>query len=199
MIRRWLPFVIGIVVIVIVAAVLVASRAAQPAAPAQATAPAMQAPAPTPTAAPATQAPTPTLTAVPATQALTPTQTTAPTAQSPAPTEAATPALETATPGAETPGKVNMDEIFPPGTEKERNMVFENCTACHTFLCFVRGQRTAAQWATSKLSHRPKVIALSDADFDLLYKYLEENFNDTKPEPKIPQWLLEQDRGCTGQ
>ncbi len=35
---------------------------------------------------------------------------------------------------------------------------------------------------------------LSDEDYDTLFAYLSENLNDTKPELKVPQQLLEQ--GC---
>jgi hypothetical protein len=38
-------------------------------------------------------------------------------------------------------------------------------------------------------------MAMTEEDYDALFNYLEENFNDTKPEPRLPPQLREQ--GCS--
>ncbi len=41
------------------------------------------------------------------------------------------------------------------------------------------------------------VTSLSEDDYGTLFAYLSQNFNDTKPEPKLPEQLRQQ--GCTTQ
>ena len=91
--------------------------------------------------------------------------------------------------------KVDMDKILPPG--KGQLLVLNNCTSCHSFVCAVKGQRTVDYWQTIKLGHKERVSSLSDADFDLIFTYLSENFNDKKPVPELPPAL--QDLGCSAQ
>jgi hypothetical protein len=95
------------------------------------------------------------------------------------------------TPSSESSETVNLEEILPgrPG-----ELVFNNCTGCHSIVCSVIGQRTIEQWETVKRGHRDKVPGVSDEDYDLLFTFLEDNFNNTKPEPALPQRLL--DLGC---
>jgi mono/diheme cytochrome c family protein len=101
-----------------------------------------------------------------------------------------------ATPTAgSTSQKVDLNKVFPPG--EGRDLVLSNCVACHSFVCSVRGQRPAGHWETVKIGHRAKVPALNDADFDALFAYLTANFNDTKPEPELPEALLK--IGCNVQ
>lgn len=85
--------------------------------------------------------------------------------------------------------KLNLDELAPPGEARE--LFFNNCTSCHSFVCAVRGQRSIERWNTIKRGHRNKVIALGDEEYDSLFAYLTENFNDGKPEPEIPPELIE--------
>lgn len=84
-----------------------------------------------------------------------------------------------------------MDAIFPQG--KGRDLVLYTCTACHTFVRIVLGQRSVERWEIVKRNHRPRVPLLSDSNFDALFAYLEANFNETKPVPSLPDWLLESD------
>ncbi len=125
------------------------------------------------------------------------------------PTETATPTLyRTQTPASATPlasatstgvaaptsgGQVQVDlnKIFPPGTG--RDLVLENCLACHTFVRIVTGQRDAQGWAVVKREMRPDVRNLSDQEVDTLFAYLEANFNNTKSVPSLPDWLLQAD------
>jgi hypothetical protein len=42
-----------------------------------------------------------------------------------------------------------------------------------------------------KLRMRDRVRSLSDEEYETLFAYLAENFNDTKPGPPLPRWFLE--------
>ena len=97
--------------------------------------------------------------------------------------------VSTEKPGANTQRKLDMDAIFPRGEGRE--LVLDNCTGCHGFVRIVLTERTRDEWATVKRSMAPKVSALSDEQIDSLFTYLEGNFNDTKPAPKLPAWFLE--------
>ena len=83
------------------------------------------------------------------------------------------------------PAKVSLDEIFPPG--RGRELVLNNCTACHTFVPIVVLQMSREAWQRNSRDHRERVKALSDADFKILYDYLIANFNPNRPVPKLPQ------------
>ena len=99
------------------------------------------------------------------------------------------PSVGTEQSGANRPLKLDMDAIFPQGDGRE--LVLANCTACHGFVRIVLTERTRDEWATVKRSMAPKVSALSDDQIDSLFTYLEANFNDTKPAPKLPAWFLQ--------
>ncbi len=90
------------------------------------------------------------------------------------------------------PGKVDLDKFLAPG--RGRDLLVENCGGCHTFVCAVIGQRTVGRWENLKLAHRRRVAALSDEDLNLLFAYLEANYNDAKPQPELPPEL--QGLGC---
>lgn len=123
---------------------------------------------------------------------------------SPAPTREITPRLilvptpitrvpETSVPRPGTV-KVDLDALAPPGLE--RDMLIFECSNCHPFVCALRGQRTQGHWQLVRLEHVERGwIDLSDRDMDLLFNYLESNFNDQKPEPVFPAALV--DQGCT--
>ena len=134
-----------------------------------------------PTTAPATATPAPA------------TPTPVPSTPTPMP---ATPTPVPATPTAgRTTQKVDLDKLFPPG--EGRDLVLTTCVACHSFVCSVRGQRPAGHWQTIKIGHRQKTPGLNDEDYDALFAYLAENFNDTKPEPELPEALMQ--IGCNVQ
>lgn len=88
-----------------------------------------------------------------------------------------------------------LDAIIPPG--KGRELLFSNCTSCHSFVCSVIGQRTEGNWLTIRKGHSDRVSALGEKDQDVLYSYLLENFGDQKSEPELPPELREQ--GCSAQ
>ena len=87
----------------------------------------------------------------------------------------------------------SLTDIFPEGLG--RSMVLDSCGACHAAACAAIGQRTQARWASLKQDHRDKLPDMNDADYEVLFAYLSENFNDAKPEPSIPPQFLE--GGCT--
>lgn len=74
-------------------------------------------------------------------------------------------------------------------------MVLDSCGACHAAACAAIGQRTQPRWESLKQDHRDKLSDMDDADYDVLFAYLSENFNDSRPEPVVPPQFLE--GGCT--
>jgi hypothetical protein len=92
-------------------------------------------------------------------------------------------------------GAVNLDQIFPPGHQTERDLVIFNCGNCHPLACAVTGQRTVGHWRSVQATHRGTFTAVSDEKYELLFDFLVENFNDTQPEPDLPAEL--QGNGCT--
>lgn len=81
-------------------------------------------------------------------------------------------------------------DLFPPGTG--RDAVLNNCGSCHNLACSAIGQRTTPRWDALRESHKERG---SDADLGIAFTYLKANFNDSKPEPKVPPMFLE--GGCT--
>ncbi len=138
---------------------------------------------PAPTAAPATPTTASTATAQP-------TSTVTATATKPSATATALPVASPQATTASSSGaiaKLDMDKIFPPG--KGRDLVLYNCTACHSFVRIVNGQRTQDAWEVVRRSMRSRVSGLGDREYDELFAYLEANFNDSKPVPSLPDWL----------
>jgi hypothetical protein len=108
----------------------------------------------------------------------------APTASTPAAAAASSrPPAADATPAT-------LLDVFPAGPERE--LVLNNCAACHNAACSAIGQRPPARWDALLASHRDRV---SGVDLERVFGYLKTNFNDGKPEPKVPSALLE--GGCT--
>lgn len=105
------------------------------------------------------------------------------------------PAPEKSTPAPATKASepLNIGSIFPAGDG--RDLVLATCGSCHPVVCSARGRRTASQWEGIQKSHQDKLTAQSNANVTLMFAYLKQNFNDAKPEPKIPPELAEQ--GCT--
>ena len=133
-------------------------------------------------------------------------------ATEPSPEETAvSPEAATATPQAEAaatepppaeaeasePTTVDLDAIFPPDKETERNLVMFNCGSCHAWVCAVIDQRPVEHWRTTKANHRDLVSSLTDEEYDALFNFLSESYNDTQPEPPLPAAL--RDLGCTTQ
>ncbi len=87
----------------------------------------------------------------------------------------------------------SLGGIFPPGPG--RDLVLDTCGSCHPVACSALGQRTAERWEGVKEGHKDKLTGRSSADVNVMFSYLKENFNDSKPEPKIPAEFVQQ--GCT--
>jgi hypothetical protein len=101
--------------------------------------------------------------------------------------------LETPTPRPGTT-KVDLDALAPPG--RERDLLIMNCGNCHSFVCALRGQRTAGHWSLVKQFHQDqRWVVLDEFEYDLLFDYLKVNFNDENPVPELPPAL--EDQGCT--
>ena len=83
--------------------------------------------------------------------------------------------------------------VFPPGPGRE--MVLDTCGSCHPVVCYALGQRTAERWESIKKGHNDKLTSHSSTDLNVMFSYLKVNFNDAKPEPRIPAEFLQQ--GCT--
>ena len=148
---------------------------------------------PTPTPEPPTETPLPSI----FTPEPPPTATPLPPTPIPEP-PTATPELPTATSASESNTRtVNFDEIFPLGHEQQRDLVIYSCGSCHSWACTVMGQRPIDHWTTIKATHRDFVSTMGDEDYDLLFSFLAENFNDTKPVPDLPEAL--ESLGCTTQ
>lgn len=94
---------------------------------------------------------------------------------------------------AETAAPFTLASVFPEGAGRDK--VMNACGSCHSVICVTRGQRTAEQWGSIQKSHRDKLADTTPADLDGMFTYLTANFNDKKPEPKVPAELAQQ--GCT--
>lgn len=88
---------------------------------------------------------------------------------------------------------MNVDDYFPNGPG--RDLVLRDCTTCHSFAPVIMGQRPKARWLSLKEDHKDKTAGASEADYNLEFEYLMEHFNDTKPEPKLPDWFLQAQPG----
>lgn len=95
---------------------------------------------------------------------------------------------------ASRPKGSTLPEILPPG--KGLTLLLDNCSSCHSVVCAVKGQRPVDRWESLKNDHKDKVTSLSEADLNTLFSYLAENFNNAKPEPKLPPELAQQG-SCT--
>ncbi len=105
---------------------------------------------------------------------------------------AVTTQLSAPTPLAGHSNKVDLDAFMPPG--RGRDLLLNNCASCHSFVCAITGQRTIEHWRAVKREMRAEVSQLDDDDYEVLFAYLEENFNDQKPEPNLPPELRQ--LGC---
>lgn len=96
-------------------------------------------------------------------------------------------------PAAPAPMPTSLNDVFPEGLG--RSLVLDSCGSCHAAACSAIGQRTTGRWKALEADHRDRVADMSDADYRILFVYLAENFNDTRPEPMVPPQFLA--GGCT--
>ncbi|WP_455388592.1 hypothetical protein [Petrachloros mirabilis] len=146
-----------------------------------------------PTTAPVqpTAAPQSTITPVQPTATTQPTATPVQATSTAQPTKASTTPTSPASTGGQQ--KLNLDDYMPAGAG--RDLLLQNCTGCHSFVPIITGQRTRTRWESIRVAHKDAVKALDDKDYGAIYDYLEENFNDTKPEPKLPEWFVQSQTG----
>ena len=88
---------------------------------------------------------------------------------------------------------VTINTLFPAGPGHD--LTLSTCGTCHPVACVARGQRTPESWASIKSGHGDKLTSMSAEDQNSVFAYLQEHFNNTRPEPKIPAELIQQ--GCT--
>ena len=112
-----------------------------------------------------------------------------PSQESPAPAASSSDGAASA-PAATAPVAASVGDLFPPGEGRES--VLNNCTACHAVACSAIGQRTQARWDGLRETHAGRV---PDEDLNAAFTYLKTNFDDSKPEPKVPPDFLA--GGCT--
>jgi len=86
-----------------------------------------------------------------------------------------------------------LADLFPEGEGRE--LVLNNCSACHAAACAAMGQRPSSRWEDLREAHREHVPSLSDEQLRTVFAYLGSNFDDQRPEPFIPARFL--DQGCT--
>jgi len=101
---------------------------------------------------------------------------------------------QTATPASSSSGNSNL-AFLPPG--HARDLLLNNCSNCHSFVCAVIAQRSKEHLESVKATHRERVSGLTDTELDELFNYLYENFGDQKPAPVLPEAFAGQ--GCTAQ
>ena len=92
--------------------------------------------------------------------------------------------------GAPAAAPATLGDLFPYG--EGRDAVLNNCSACHSVACSVIGQRSRARWDGLRELHGDRV---ADAELHAAFEYLKANFDDSKPEPKVPPEFMV--GGCT--
>ncbi len=174
---------LSVFVIFIIGVLTIVSCGGAVAQPTATTQPAMATAQPTATTQPPTAPVQPTAATLATTTPVPPTATTQPTKASTTPTPQASSGQQ----------KLNLDDYFPKGAS--RDLVLRDCTTCHSFVPIITGQRTNERWLSLKKDHKDKASGVTQADYDAEFTYLMENFNNTKPEPKLPDWFIQQQPG----
>lgn len=108
----------------------------------------------------------------------------------PAPAEERTAPVTPPAASSSAAAPADVADIFPPGPGREQ--VLNNCGSCHNVACSAIGQRANGRWDGLLESHAGKV---ADEDLKAAFSYLKANFNDEKPEPRVPPEFLQ--GGCT--
>jgi peroxiredoxin len=87
------------------------------------------------------------------------------------------------------PAQINLDEIFPPG--EERDLVLDTCLACHDVRTFGVARKTRDGWERNRASHSERFSQLSNTTVQAMYEYLIANFSPDKPISKqVPPTFL---------
>ncbi len=77
--------------------------------------------------------------------------------------------------------------------DEGRQLMLDNCTACHSFVQIVLRQWDPAGWNALMDKHRDRVGHLSEAQRETITHYLAAKFNPQRDPPELPESLL-QDR-----
>lgn len=83
----------------------------------------------------------------------------------------------------------------PDVCEQSRGLFMQNCTSCHTVIPVVRMQKPDAEWDATLVRHREKMSEAEDADLDLIKQFLKDHFRPDRPQPNVPQELIDSDPG----
>ena len=135
-----------------------------------------------PTPVPSTAAPT----AAVATTAPTAVRTSVPT---PVPTSSAQPTQAQPTAASKGGTKLDLNVLVPPGDG--RDLVMENCMACHSIAPTLVSQKTAGEWQGTMVNHRSNMGGVSDADYKKMTDYLVKFFGPDHKIPDLPKELLD--------
>lgn len=100
------------------------------------------------------------------------------------------PAATSAPASTATAAPASVGDLFPPG--EGRDSVLNNCSGCHSVACSTIGQRPRARWEGLQQTHSDRV---PEPELKAAFDYLKVNFDETKPEPKVPAEFLA--GGCT--
>jgi hypothetical protein len=87
---------------------------------------------------------------------------------------------------------LTVTDIFP--ATGSRGLVLNHCATCHAVACAAIGQRSEERWRQVEASHLRYNPGLSIEDRGKIFDYLKRHFNDTLPEPAVPERFLE--GGC---
>jgi hypothetical protein len=82
-----------------------------------------------------------------------------------------------------------IGEQTPERCLASRDVLLNNCTACHTFVPIVKAQKPAELWDSTLEVHRTRVPQLSDEQYEELRLFLKAHFNDVQPAPTLPPEL----------
>lgn len=75
--------------------------------------------------------------------------------------------------------------------EEARELIVNNCTACHTFVPIVLQQFEPEGWDGLLDRHRSRVGHLSDEQIETIHAYVSANFNPEQEPPPVPPEMLE--------
>jgi hypothetical protein len=70
-----------------------------------------------------------------------------------------------------------------------RELILQNCTACHSFVPIVKAQKTEDEWDAVLSVHRSRVSNISDEEYAEIRQYLVAHFNPQNPKPELPPEL----------
>lgn len=135
-----------------------------------------------PTAVPPTAAPTAT------SAAATPTPVRTLAAPTQAPTSSTQPTQVKPTTASGTTTKLDLNVLVPP--DDGRDLIIENCMACHSIAPILVSQKTAGEWQGTMVNHRSNMGGVSDADYERMTVYLTKHFGPDHTIPDLPPELL---------